>query len=99
MFTIEYGEGVVEKLRSLRAYDRGRILDTIDEQLTQCPTQETRNKKILIGLKPPWKHEEPIWELRVGEFRIFYDVNEIGEQVIVRAVRRKGPRQTTEEIL
>ena len=42
---------------------------------------------------------EPVWELRVGEYRVFYDVNEQEARVIVRAVRRKRPYQATEEIL
>ncbi len=41
----------------------------------------------------------PIWELRVGEFRIFYDVAEEERKVYVRAVRRKPPHKTTEETL
>jgi mRNA-degrading endonuclease RelE of RelBE toxin-antitoxin system len=42
---------------------------------------------------------QPVWELRVGEYRVFYDVDEVGGQVVVRAVRRKPPHKTTEEIL
>jgi mRNA-degrading endonuclease RelE of RelBE toxin-antitoxin system len=99
MFTIEYAKAVAEDLANLRAFDRKQLLDHIDEQLTHQPTQETRNKKILIGLVPPWEHEEPIWELRVGEHRIFYDVDEEAERVIVRAIRHKPPHKTTEEIL
>ncbi len=99
MYTIEYAEGVVEHLRSVRAFERRRILDTIDEQLSHAPTQQTRNKKILVGLKVPWEHDEPMWELRIGDYRVFYDVNETAERVIVRAVRRKRTHQTTEEIL
>jgi mRNA-degrading endonuclease RelE of RelBE toxin-antitoxin system len=38
------------------------------------------------------------WQLRVGDFRVFYDVDVEQKAVIVRAVRRKGTR-TTEEIL
>jgi mRNA-degrading endonuclease RelE of RelBE toxin-antitoxin system len=60
---------------------------------------ETRNKKVIPGLIPPWKHEPPVWELRVGEFRVFYDVNKESAHVIVRAVRRKPPHKTTEDIL
>ena len=41
----------------------------------------------------------PIWELRVGEHRIFYDVNVEERTVYVRAVRRKAPHKTTKEIL
>ena len=35
---------------------------------------------------------------RVGDFRVFYDVDEERQAVIVRAIRHKGTR-TTEEIL
>jgi mRNA-degrading endonuclease RelE of RelBE toxin-antitoxin system/antitoxin (DNA-binding transcriptional repressor) of toxin-antitoxin stability system len=87
MFTIEYAASVTEDLKGLRAVDRKTILDTIEEQLTQQPTQATRNKKIIAGLVPPWEHQEPIWELRVAEYRVFYDVNEEAARVIVRAIR------------
>ena len=60
---------------------------------------ETRNKKILVGLTPPWEHQPPVWELRVGEYRVFYDVDEPDRRVTVRAVRRKPPHATTEGIL
>lgn len=99
MYELEYAEGVAEDLKNLRATDRKRILDKIDAQLRHNPTEETRNKKILVGLKPPWEHEEPVRELRVGKFRVFYDVDEETQQVIVRAIREKPPHQTTEEIL
>jgi mRNA-degrading endonuclease RelE of RelBE toxin-antitoxin system len=99
MCELEYTEGVAEDLKDLRANDRKRILDKIDEQLTHGPTEETRNKKILVGLKPPCEHEEPVRELRVGKYRVFYDMDEEGQPVIVRAIREKPPHQTTEAIL
>ena len=58
----------------------------------------SRNRKELIGLVSPWEQVRPIWELRVGEHRVFYDVDTADREVIVRAIRRKG-RKTTEEIL
>jgi mRNA-degrading endonuclease RelE of RelBE toxin-antitoxin system len=99
MFTLEFAKDVLDDLKALRAPERKRILDRIDEQLLHNPTEETRNKKSLVGLKPPWEHEEPVWELRIGKYRVFYDVNEEEQQVIVRAVREKPPHQSTEEIL
>jgi mRNA-degrading endonuclease RelE of RelBE toxin-antitoxin system len=99
MFVIEYAEGVVEDLKALPASKRKRVLDKMDEQLLHEPTVETRNKKVIEGLEPPWEHEEPIWELRVGEFRVFYDVDEEAGRVVVRAIRHKPPHKTTEEIL
>jgi mRNA-degrading endonuclease RelE of RelBE toxin-antitoxin system len=99
MFTVEYTEGVLEDLKGLRAADRKRVLNKIDEQLLHDPAQPTRNKKVLKGLKPPWEHEEPVWELRVGKWRVFYDVSEAEQRVVVRAVREKPPHQSTEEVL
>jgi len=99
MYRLEYTEGMSQDLQELRATERKRILDTIDVQLTYNPAQETRNKKVVVGLKPPWEHEEPVRELRVGKYRVFYDVDEEGQRVIVRALREKPPHRTTEEIL
>jgi mRNA-degrading endonuclease RelE of RelBE toxin-antitoxin system len=48
---------------------------------------------------PPWTAEPPIWELRVGVFRVFYDVATEVDVVYVRTVRREPPHRTTEEIL
>jgi mRNA-degrading endonuclease RelE of RelBE toxin-antitoxin system len=44
-------------------------------------------------------HEEPMWELRIGKYRVFYDVNEEEQCVVIRAVREKPPHQTTEDVL
>jgi mRNA-degrading endonuclease RelE of RelBE toxin-antitoxin system len=98
-FTLEYTEGVAEDLAELRAYERSQILDKIEDQLTYSPTQATRHKKMLFGLVPPWEYVEPIWELRIGEYRVFYDVAEITATVIIRAIRQKPPHQTTQDIL
>jgi mRNA-degrading endonuclease RelE of RelBE toxin-antitoxin system len=99
MYDIDYAAGVAEDLAALRAFERARILDEIEEQLTEQPTQETRNKKLLPGLKPPWDQELPVWESRAGEYRVFYDVDDAERLVTVRAIRRKPPHATTEEIL
>ncbi|MGB4781205.1 type II toxin-antitoxin system RelE family toxin [Candidatus Methylomirabilis sp.] len=56
-------------------------------------------QKMLVNLVPPWDAVPPIWELRVGEYRVFYDVSEEDKTVFVRAIRRKLPGKGTEEIL
>jgi len=99
VYTIEYVEGVADDLAVLRAFERQQILDRIEEQLTYQPTQPTRNKKELPGLTPPWEHVDPVWELRVGQYRVFYDVADEESVVTVRAIRHKPPHRTTEEIL
>ncbi|MEQ8385346.1 type II toxin-antitoxin system RelE family toxin [Coleofasciculus sp. A1-SPW-01] len=98
-YVIEVTDLAVEELRAIRAFDRRPILDAIRQQLTHEPTVITRNRKRLEPLVPRFETVPPIWELRVGEYRVFYDVDEDGKIVYVRAVRRKSPGQTTEEIV
>ena len=88
-----------EDLAGLSPYYGRQILDAIERQLAGQPTVETRNRKPLVGLAPPFEAEPPVWELRVGEHRVFYDVSEDEKKVRVRAVRHKPPHKTTEEIL
>ena len=99
MFRIRYDEIAEEDLKNLKKFDRNIVLDSIDEQLSHEPLKKTKNKKILIGVKPPWTQEGPVWELRVGEFRVFYEVNEEKEEVTVHAVKHKPPHLTMEDIL
>jgi mRNA-degrading endonuclease RelE of RelBE toxin-antitoxin system len=54
---------------------------------------------MLVGLVPPWDHLEPVWALRIGAYRVYYDVDEARSAVIVRAIRHKPSHQTTEDIL
>jgi mRNA-degrading endonuclease RelE of RelBE toxin-antitoxin system len=58
-----------------------------------------RRRKCLIDLTPSFEYELPIWELRVGAFRVFYDVAEEEKLVHARAVRRKRLQHRTEDIL
>jgi mRNA-degrading endonuclease RelE of RelBE toxin-antitoxin system len=68
MHRIELTPEAVEDLVSLKVFDRRRIVDGVEAQLTHEPTRETRNRK---RLRPNQLAE---WELRVQKFRIFYDV-------------------------
>jgi len=99
VYEIEFAEGVVGDLAALRAYDRAHVLDSIETQLRHQPTQETRHRKILVGLVPPWDYAEPVWQLSIGAYRVFYDVDEGRSVVVIRAIRHKPPDKTTEEIL
>ena len=99
MYRVETHEDAEAELDELRSYDRNRVLDEIEEQWTHSPTKVSRRKKVLQALEPPWDQLGPVWQLRVGDYRVFYDVVEREKLVIVRAVRRKAARRTTEEIL
>ena len=99
MYKIRFARGVQRDLTMLPAFHRARVIEAIETQLIDAPTVPTRNRKLLVNLIPPWTAEPPIWELRVGDYRVFYDVSEAEATVYVRAVRRKPPGRTTEEII
>jgi mRNA-degrading endonuclease RelE of RelBE toxin-antitoxin system len=99
MFVIEYAESVWRDLAQLRAYDRKVILDATEKHLAHEPLAKTRRRKLVFGLTPPWEHVPPIWELRVGEYRVFYDVDEALRIVKVRAIRHKPAHRSTKEIV
>jgi hypothetical protein len=40
VFTIEYAESVAQDLAALRAFERERILDRIEQELTYQPTED-----------------------------------------------------------
>jgi mRNA-degrading endonuclease RelE of RelBE toxin-antitoxin system len=98
MFSMRFAKGAVGDLEGVVAHARARIVDSIEESLRAQPLIPNRNRKKLSGLVPPWEQVRPVWELRVGEYRVFYDVDTVAREVIVRAIRHKR-RKTTEEIL
>ena len=99
MYRILFSAGVEQDLRNIQPFHRNRILDQIEESLTHQPTVPSRNRKLLVNLLPPWEATSVVWELRSGDHRIFYDVDEAKQVVKIRAIRKKPPGKTTEEIL
>lgn len=98
-FDVQIREEAEHDLDSFRSFEQNRILDTIEDQLTYQPNVRTRNRKPLVGLTPKFEHNPPVWELRIGDVRVFYDFDETTQVVQVRAIRRKPPNQTTEQIV
>ena len=65
----------------LTARQQGLVLATVDKQLMHQPTVETRNRK------PMRPNPLAPWELRIGNLRVYYDVEEAPELVVfIRAV-------------
>jgi len=78
---IEYSPDAEEHLRTLTARQQAVVLDTVDRQLTHQPMVETRNRK------PMRPNPVAPWELRIGNLRVYYDVEDEPEAVVyVRAV-------------
>ncbi len=65
----------------MTARQRSIILDVVEKQLRYRPTEETRNRK------PMRPNPLAPWELRIGNLRVYYDVeNELEPTVFIRAV-------------
>jgi len=99
VYSIQFKELAVDDLQKIRPFYRRQIVDSIEEQLSHEPLAPHRNRKPLAGLVPTWEQVRPVWQLRVGEYRVFYDVDEDVQQIIIQAIRHKPPGKTTEEIL
>jgi mRNA-degrading endonuclease RelE of RelBE toxin-antitoxin system len=87
------------ELEAFRVFQRRAIADAIDANLLFDPLARSRRRKGLGEPQAGFEYRPPLWELKVGEFRVFYDVDEQIRTVYVRSVRRKPPEQTTEEVL
>lgn len=110
MYDIRWDQDAKEDMvvLKLRAHEVAHIVDTVDDQLRYQAERPSKRKKIIRPEEQlPFEHLEPVWQLRAGEFRIFYDVSppeaeeadEFEAIVRVRAVRRKPPHKTTKEVL
>jgi mRNA interferase RelE/StbE len=83
-YQVEFSSASERQLDQLTARDRTIILERIEQQLVHEPASPTRNRKRL--------GENPLadWELRVGEYRVFYRV--VGDQdlVVIVAIGEKS---------
>jgi mRNA-degrading endonuclease RelE of RelBE toxin-antitoxin system len=98
-FSLAIVPSALAELKAIKVFYRRAIVRAIEEQLQHQPTVATKNRKLLAGAQPSFECELPIWELRVGDFRVFYDVDEQAQVVYVRAVREKPPHAETEDVL
>lgn len=67
-FEINFTSNAANHVRAYRKFEQKIILDAIEEQLSCEPTVETRNRKRL------GENELSDWELRIDNYRVFYDV-------------------------
>lgn len=86
MYSIEYARRTEDQLRVLTARQRAIVVGAIRQQLIHQPTLETRNRKLMLPnpLAP--------WELRIGEFRVYYQVQDSPErlvQVLAIGIKRR----------
>ena len=88
-YDIEFSADSERQLLELAARERRMLLDSVETQLSHEPTTPTKNRKLL--------RSNPIaaWELRVADFRVFYNVESDRILVIVVALGRKDHNRLT----
>ena len=75
-YRIRYSRDALADLRHLTARQQAIILDSVPRHLANEATTPTRNRK---RLRP-----NPLagWELRIGDLRVYYDVEETPAAVV-----------------
>jgi mRNA-degrading endonuclease RelE of RelBE toxin-antitoxin system len=83
-FVIQFSPEALDHLKYFSKREQQIILNAIEVQLSDQPDQQTRKKKKLEenALAP--------WELRVGDFRVFYDIDLEKRLVIIVAIGKKN---------
>ena len=76
-YAITFAPEAVQDLRSLKARARSEVRDAIEVHLRHQPTRTSRSRiKRLRGVA------KPQFRLRVGEIRVFYDVEEAVVEIL-----------------
>ena len=83
-YTIILKRSAITDLDALRKYDATRIADAMERHLQRNPTRESKSRiKRLRGVR------NPDYRLRVGDYRVFYMVDEHARRVDVLRVMHK----------
>lgn len=79
-FVVELTEKALDDLRFMKKYEQAFLVEAMERHLSQDPVTVARNRKLL---RP---NELAEWELRLGAFRVFYDVEVRARVVRVKAI-------------
>ena len=82
-FDINLTDGAQADLSWFTAYAQRIILDGIEVHLRYEPTHGSRK---ILAMRP---NRVACWELRLGDYRILYDVDDTARVVIVQAFAEK----------
>ncbi len=83
MYKIEFTDAALADLKWFKKHEQNEIVDGIEVNLRYEPAVETRNRS---PLRPNQTAE---WKLRLGNFRVYYDVNTVVRIVSMEAIGLK----------
>lgn len=75
-YRIDYSRRALDHLRALAARQQTITLSAIEAQLVHTPGVETRNRKLM---RPNLLAS---WELRIGDVRVFYNLEDEPNQAV-----------------
>ena len=70
-YDVRYADEAVKDLRAMRAFDQRAVLEGIEIHLLLQPKYVSKSRIKLMN-QPSWSQ----YRLRVGDFRIYYDVDD-----------------------
>ncbi|MFN8488505.1 MAG: hypothetical protein U0350_12975 [Caldilineaceae bacterium] len=87
MYDIDFSYDALQDLMAFRKFEQQVILSGINDQLVYEPTVETRNR---FRMRP---NEIAEWELRINNYRVFYNVAEAVQIVSIEVIGFKRGNQ------
>ncbi len=91
-YITKFDRDALDDLRRLRKREKTTLLDNIQRYLVHQPAVERGTR--IRALKQPAISQ---FRFRVGDFRVYYDVDDESQEVRILRVVEKGTR-TTEEV-
>jgi mRNA interferase RelE/StbE len=91
-YEIEYAGEAVDDVKSLRQFDRKKVVEGIETHLRHEPAKTSRSR-IKRMAQPFWSE----YRLRVEDLRVYYDVNEDQRIVSILRILEKGQKETPKE--
>ena len=87
MYEIEFTPEALQDLKAFRKFEQQKIISGIDTQLKYEPIVETRNRFQMR------QNDVAEWELRIGKYRVFYNVEDVIQIVSIEVIGLKVGNQ------
>ena len=87
MFEIKLTKEAISDLQWFKKGERSYIVGELESMVSPEPTTETGNRK---RLRP---NELAEWEVRIGDFRVFYDVDQGNKLIKIEALKQSATKK------
>jgi len=91
-YAIDWSEMAKAEFKGIRSFYRRSIVSAVDDLRFHAETETRNRKRLRLPIEGALARPEPTWEIRVGTFRVIYQVE--GQTAYVLGVKIKGRRIT-----